>query len=189
MIALDSKERRRILVGGALAGIVAGLAVSLFLFIGTHIVGTNPWLCLKIAALPLFGARALRPWFEVAPVVIGQLAHLAVSAAWGVVFATLAIGMRPIVVIAAGLAWGLVVRHVMLGYVLPGLGLTMFARSLPGAVSRPWHMIFGAVLGIAFAIVQRKRIRKGPLRGFLPSWLAFESTPRAAVDSIAANRN
>jgi hypothetical protein len=180
---IEAVERRRIALGGATAGLSAGVAVSVFLYIGTSIVGTNPWVCLKIAALPLIGPTALRPWFEVVPVIVGQLAHLAVSAAWGIVFAALVIGTRPIVVVAAGLVWGLVVRAAMVGYVLPALGLTMLARSLPGALLRPWHLIFGAVLGIAFAIVQRRRVRTGPLRGFLPAWLSTDtpvSRPGAA---------
>lgn len=127
-------------VDGLLAGLVGGVVMALFLVAAGWLAGAPP-----LTTLAYFDPAQTGSWLT------GLLAHLAVSAIYGVVFGLLLgiVGrIRPSLV-----RWGWLLG---LGYGLAlwalALGLVVTAVSAPLAQILPWqfglaHLIYGLVLG------------------------------------------
>jgi len=119
----------KVLSQGAIAGIVGGIVLALFLFIalGLMPIHLTP---LQILTADAHYVRADNPY-------VGLLAHLVVSILWGIGYAYVA-ASRPAAVESpwlAGVVYGLIVWLLMqfiliLGAVWPGVSLTGFVLQI-----------------------------------------------------------
>jgi hypothetical protein len=127
-------------VDGLLAGLVGGAAMALFLVVIGWLTGTPP-----LTTLAYFDPAQTGSWLT------GLLAHLAVSAIYGVVFGLLLgiVGrIRPSLAKRTWL-WGM--GYGLLLWLL-GLGVVLTAVGAPLAQIPVWqfalaHLIYGLVLG------------------------------------------
>src|SRR5262249_4768383 len=135
-------EAKTALVGGVVAGLVAGVFNDLMMIVGGLVKGEDFWGHIKFAAYPFLGQRATLPGFDGGPVLAGVLCNFLVSVIWAVLFALLVYGLTRGVTVVAGLLWGLVVWIGMFYVVLPIIGLADAARSTPVGQAIVTHVIF-----------------------------------------------
>lgn len=155
-IRMDQRiSTRGTLWGGAVAGMIAGLAMAMAAMIYAWTAGAGFWLPVRNIAALWFGVNALVMGAS-APFV-GVLTHLVNSAVFGIIFAFL-IRSRPTtgVAFAGGIAYGIVIWAVMTYVALPLFNETMYERT---ANANPgwWfvlHLIFGGMLFLAPACMQ-----------------------------------
>jgi len=155
----ERKNRMHALAGGIVSGLVAG--VGLWFWNALHNLWMRGvlWPTFKGASRPFFGDRAGSPGFELAPVIVGVLAHLAISAGWGLLFGLLFYGLSRAATVVAGLFWGVVVWFGMMYVVLPFAGLDFSAAARSRNVISQ-HLFFGLLLGLAFLPFQRRMTRR-----------------------------
>jgi hypothetical protein len=159
-------DRRRALGGGAIAGIVGGIALTIALLFGAWMTGASGWVILKFASLPfLSDARVFQPGFEAGPVLLGVTLHFLVSVGWGVLFALFFYGLSRGGTVLAGLLWGVVVWLAMYYAVMPLLGLGAIARGAPVWPALINHLIFGLFVGLGFLPFQRRIVRRARVGG------------------------
>src|SRR5687768_440551 len=87
-----SADWSRVLKGGIVAGVIAGAVLTAVMVIIAAIHGTDPWVPMKSAAFPFLGETVTRPGFDLLPLMVGAVAHFAVAASWGLLFAALLYG-------------------------------------------------------------------------------------------------
>ena len=155
------RRSREIVAGGALSGIVAGLAMAAAAMAYAVTLGLEPFFPAKQIAAALFGVSAL---IGGAPVVLaGLLVRAAYSAALGILFA-LAISGRThgATAFAAGVAYGVALWAVMTLVVLPAVNPVMLGQiELIPVAWFVYHLIFGAVLAITPALERATGPRRG----------------------------
>lgn len=156
MAATGRQQSILAMSGGVIAGIFAGIVVSLYGIFATLAVGLDPWLMLKTPALPLLGERARVHGFDAAVVLVGLLVHFAISAAWGALFGVIVYRATLAKTLVFGLVYGLLVWIVMYSAVLPAVGLGELARSAPMVPAIVQHLIFGLALAVGFLPFQRR---------------------------------
>jgi uncharacterized membrane protein YagU involved in acid resistance len=156
MAARNRFELAPALGGGLVAGVIAGVALTAIMMTTLAFRGEEVWQAVKGAAAPFLGDRALQPGFDGTVVVMGTLAHLGVSALWGLGFGLLAFGLSRAATLLAGAAWGLVVWVGMFYVVLPALGLGAMVDEVPVAYAIFEHVLFGFLVGLAFLPFQRR---------------------------------
>ena len=149
-------ETRQAAKGGAIAGIVAGAILALFLVATSLAGGRDIWMPLKGAGAPFLGERAMQPGFDAVALAVGALGHFAVSALWGAAFGLLFYGLSKGTTMVAGFFWGFAVWIGMYYLVLPLIGLGDMARGTPLSLAIIEHLLFGIVLGSAFLPFQRE---------------------------------
>jgi hypothetical protein len=152
-----ARNRGQAALGGVVAGIAGGLAITLVMLIAAAAGGRDIWMTFKFAAAPLLGDRAMLPGFDAGAVLLGTVCHLAVSIVWGVLFALLAYGLSRGATVIAGAVFGIVVWIGMFYVVMPIVGLGRGGESQPVAFAILEHVVFGVVTGIAFLPFQRYR--------------------------------
>ena len=145
---------RRALQTGALAGVIAGVVLSLYIATLDLSQGNDVWADAKLAGYPFLGSQALLPGFDFFAVAIGVLSHLGVSLAWGLAFGLLAYGRSAAATIASGLTWGIVAWLMMFHAVMPAIGLTPLADAVPVTSAVIEHVIFGLTLALAMLPMQ-----------------------------------
>src|SRR5688500_2019806 len=153
----------RALVGGIIAGAIAGAGLTSVMVIIAAIQGADAWVVLKSAALPFAGETVTRPGFDLIPLLIGAIAHFAVAVSWGVLFAALLYGASRAVTMMAGPFYGVLVFIAMFYGVLPVLGLVDFARGANHWLALIEHAVYGLTLAIAFLPFQRE-VRRRSMR-------------------------
>jgi hypothetical protein len=139
---------RDVVAAGAATGLLAGVFMALVAMVKSAILELGVWLPMKQIAAVFWGVEALIGGAGAAAV--GALIHLAVSAAWGILFAAM-VGPRTRggTALAFGLAYGALVWMVMAFFVLPLVNPVMSART--ELITFPfflYHLIFGAVLAL-----------------------------------------
>jgi hypothetical protein len=144
--------------GGAIAGVLAGIALALALVAMAVATGHDVWLSLKGAGAPVFPDRAQAPGFDAAAVALGVAGHFAISIVWGIVFAAIFYGLSRTGTIFAGILWGFVVWLAMYYAVLPAFGLAEHASTTPVADAVLLHVLFGFVLAVGFLPYQRNTV-------------------------------
>jgi len=149
--------RGRALGGGVVAGALGGAVIAIAMIIAALSRQEDLWIPLKAAAAPLLGERALQPGLDPGAVALGALCHLAVSIAWGVLFAALFHGLSRPATVVAGAMWGLIVWFGMYYLVLPLVGLEQMARLAPTGPALLSHVVFGLAVGIGFLPFQHPR--------------------------------
>jgi hypothetical protein len=157
---LMTRTRARLMVGGgAIAGGIGGLVISLMMLAVRAGRGEDPWIGMKVAAYPFLRDRVLAPGFDGAAVALGLVDHLAVSAIWGILFALLAFGLTRLATIGFGAAWGLIAMFVMTYLVLPLAGCLRVEDAMPVGPSVLSHVAFGVATALAFLPFQRHEPR------------------------------
>lgn len=157
MVARTSGEARHALKGGVVAGIIGGVAMSVFMMAMNVFKGQDIWMGAKMPALPLLGERAMEPGFDAWPVLLGMMSHFGVSIGWGVLFALLVFGLARGATVAAGALWGVVVWLGMFYVVLPIVGAGAVVKMMPVGIAIFEHVLFGLAVGIGFLRFQRAR--------------------------------
>lgn len=93
---------------GVLAGLAAGIAmVPVMMAMTTFMMRMGPWPAAKMAWSLVAGKEVIQPGFELVPVLGGTIVHLALSAAFGLVFAWLA-SVIPMTLVGLGAIYGFV---------------------------------------------------------------------------------
>jgi hypothetical protein len=156
---MTGSRTRRMIGGGALAGAIGGLVISLLMLALRGVRGEDPWVGLKVAGYPFLHDRVLRPGFDGGAVLLGLADHLAVSAVWGILFALLAFGLARWATVGFGAAWGLIAMFVMTYLVLPIAGCLRVEESMPVGRSVLGHVAFGVAMALAFLPFQRHQPR------------------------------
>ncbi|HVE85720.1 MAG TPA: hypothetical protein VND93_22855 [Myxococcales bacterium] len=159
---LERKEAARASAGGVLAGLISGLFLAALLVVSMAMKGQSIWPAFKGAAAPFFGSRVMAPGFDAAPVLAGTVAHFAISAGWGWLFAVIFYGLSRPATVLAGAIWGFVVWLGMHKVLLPLLGLGAMARAAPAGKAILEHVLFGLVLSLAFLPYQRRVVDRWP---------------------------
>lgn len=156
MIPKSKSERSHVLKGGAIAGVVGGLAIALIAILGNLAQGRGFWLGLKGASAVFLGpARASAPGFDPSAVLLGVVIHFGVAMFWGMLFALVVYGASRATTIAAGIGWGFVVWVGMYYVALPLVGLAQMARAVPVGAAIVEHVIFGVATALGFLPYQR----------------------------------
>jgi hypothetical protein len=154
----NPNEGERCIVGGAIAGLAGGFAISVMMIASALINGLDVWPGLKAAALPFLGPQVFEPGFDFFAVVAGMSTHFFVSMIWGVVFAVVAFGLSRVATLVAAAAWGLVVWFGMHWVALPLLGYADVVRAVPVNIALFQHLLFGLAMGIVFLPFQQPYI-------------------------------
>jgi uncharacterized protein DUF6789 len=156
MVVKDSSDRVQAVRGGLVGGLAGGVALGIFLAVSSFATGRDVWSAAKGAALPFFGfERVSQPGFDAGPVVVGVLAHFAVSIGWALVFATLAYGLSKSATVLFGVAWGVVVWLGMYYVVLPLVGGGVIAENTPVGNAILEHALYGLFVGLGLLPFQR----------------------------------
>lgn len=149
---LDAEFGRQSWRGGVIAGLGAGLVMA----------------ALMAFQMPGMFETTIPALYGMEGEFIGLFAHLSHSAVFGVLFAAIVVfgGLRrfasePVPAVALGLAFGLALWIVGAGLVLPVWLDAVGAASVPGILELDMmsglaHVIFGIVLGAAFAYTNRR---------------------------------
>jgi hypothetical protein len=151
----NPNDGERCIVGGAIAGLAGGFAITVMLVSSALLNGLDIWPSLKTAALPFLGPRVFEPGFDYLAVAAGVTTHFLVSMVWGVLFAVVAWGLSRVATLVAAAAWGLIVWFGMIWVALPVLGYVEVARSIPVNVALFEHLLFGLAMGVVFLPFQR----------------------------------
>jgi hypothetical protein len=155
MVARGRQQTTIAITGGALSGILGGIALSLYMLLATIARGADPWLAFKFASVGFYGERALDRGFSADTVFWGILAHFAIAAGWGLLFGLLVFGASRGATVFAGVVWGFVVWIAMYHIVLPLAGLADITQGSSAAGAIIAHIIFGGSLAIGFLPFQR----------------------------------
>lgn len=155
-------RRGHALGGGALAGLIAGVLMSVWLIVMAVARHQDVWMVMKGAAAPFLHERAARPGFDAGAVALGVLCHLSIAVIWGALFGLVFFGIPKGATIVAGLVYGIVVWLVMYYIVLQAVGLGRIASSSPVGPAVLSHMAFGLVIALAFLPFQRTRLQATP---------------------------
>lgn len=158
----NPNEGERCVIGGALAGLAGGFALSVMMLASALINGIDVWPSFKVPALPFMGPRVFEPGFDLAAVMVGVSTHFMVSMFWGVLFAVIAYGLSHVSTLVAAAAWGLVVWFGMHWVALPWLGYSDVAHAIPVNVALFQHLLFGLAMGIVFLPYQRRYLVRSP---------------------------
>ena len=152
-------QAKTALLGGVVAGLVAGVFNDLMMIAGGLAKHEDFWGHVKFASYPFLGHRATLRGFDGPAVLAGVLCNFLISMIWAVLFALLVYGLARGATVVAGLFWGLVVWIGMLYVVLPIVGLADAARSMPVGQAIFTHVVFGLVVALAFLPFQVRRGR------------------------------
>lgn len=140
---------RRILASGALAGIIGGVIMAMFVMIVAAVKGMGFLMPLKLIGATLFGKDAMADGVGV--LLVGLMIHMIASIGWGILFT--AVFQRALSVangIPIGAIFGIIVWAIMTFVVLPLVNPIMrqSVSMMPGA----WfieHLLFGMGAGLA----------------------------------------
>jgi hypothetical protein len=157
-----NEKRGNVIMGGVVAGLIGGIAIAIALVVAGLAQGQDIWPNLKGAGYVFLGERAMQPGFDLGAVLVGVASHLAVSIAWGLLFALLFYGASRPATIALGAVWGVIVWMVMAYIVMPIIGLG--TSKAPILLSIIEHLIFGLGVGIGFLPFQRTKRVTPPMR-------------------------
>jgi hypothetical protein len=182
---LPPGDLERTLENGILNGLAAGVPMGLFMMVASiawgHGGAFTPFYriaaVLDRAAFDISvqeAATGSRFWLEPQSALPGACVHLALAGLFGVLFVLLAHegrGARPIALVLAGVAWGLVVAILMvpvLRLVGRSVGGGALVADLPAQLGWPtylgMHLVYGLALGGVVALrASRWRASEPPL--------------------------
>jgi hypothetical protein len=156
-MATRAGSRKRAISGGAIAGLIGGMASFVWNGVANLRQGMS-WPAFRVNGLPFFDPqRIMARGFEFWPDTIGTLTHLAISAVWGILFGLMFRGLSRGLTVLAGLFWGLVVWVCMFYVVLPFAGLPQVVRAMPVGAAILAHLFFGLFVGLGYLPFQRRR--------------------------------
>lgn len=160
---------REVIQAGALGGLIGGVAMALMATIYDALAGVGFWTPVRAIAATVLGHDAS---VGAGPILLGLVIHLAVSIAWGIVFAAITPReMPPAASIAFGLFAGLTILVLMSLVVLPLINPTArarlmwgsYPRSLPVLVAFVIHLLYGFGLALVPGLRRRISMQRAPL--------------------------
>jgi hypothetical protein len=140
---------------GVGAGLIGGIVVAVWALLMSPILGTHPLHETRLAAASLLGDAALRSGNAPLALLVGGTCHLAVSIAWGMVFAFVCHRLPPIATLAAGAVFGVGVWLAMHRGLLPMLGLEWIIAGFSTARAITEHVVYG--MGVALGLLAIRR--------------------------------
>jgi len=150
-------------VGSVLiATMAAGMMFGMLQMIVEAVIGHGFWSPLRYIASVFTRGANTDPSFSLGPVIVGLGGHMMNSVILGVIFAAVVWKLvhNPIVLAMAGMLWGAIVYVFMWWAVIPTIDPAM------KLLNAPWffvsHLVFGMVLGLGVAVVQRVSQRQQP---------------------------
>jgi hypothetical protein len=154
-------------LGGAVAGLLAGLVMVLVSPILSLLNGISIWEPARLIAMtaPWYGPQVLdRTGFEVGPVLTGLLLHLVTSVALGFLFGIVTHRLLHLTTefglpVYIGLSYGLVVFVVAYFIILPFINPALTEQYVPSLLAQ--NVIFGMVLGIIYTLIRPQPYRSG----------------------------
>lgn len=141
-------------LGGAIAGLAGGLAMSIVAAIISLSLGNDIWLEAKqIAALVYGRAAVAQPGFIFGPVVVGTLLHFAMAALLGALFGIVTRRLLRLTSdfgtpVLAGLIYGMLIWLLSYFIILPLLNPVLLETYAPSFIIQ--HIIYGAVTGLFY---------------------------------------
>jgi hypothetical protein len=141
-------------LGGALAGLAGGLAMAVVAALISASMGQDIWHEPKRIAAIVYGPAAFdAPGFELGPVLVGSLIHLAVSALLGAIFGIVTRRWLRLTSdfgtpVLAGLIYGLLIWMVAYFFVLPLLNPALLEVYAPAFIIQ--HVAYGVVMGLVY---------------------------------------
>lgn len=151
-----SVDLRGVLIGGGLAGIVAGIVMAAAAMFYAAENGSGFWFPVRSIAATWYGANALMGGAAV--LIVGMITHLGNSAFWGVIFSALPPRRKTApLALVGGLLWGVVIWATMSFAVMPWLNRTMYAGTvrMEGGWWFVFHLIYGGMLVVTPGFVRR----------------------------------
>jgi hypothetical protein len=144
-------------LGGALAGLVGGAAMTSVAGLLAEAYGYDGWLQLKVIASLVLGPSAIGPaGFSAVPVLTGLVLHLAVAALLGAIFGIVSrrilrlpsdFGMPAV----TGLVFGLMLW--LAAYlVVPALAPQLMGIYAPAFIIQ--HIVYGTVTGLVYSVLR-----------------------------------
>ncbi len=157
----NARHDTRRLWAGVGAGLIAGIAMGLFLVINANAIGAGAWLPFRLIAATMVDVKALLG--GPATIVLGVLLHLFLSALFGGLFVGL-LGHRRsgAATLVYGWAYALAILLVMTFVALPRMDPVMSARVRMIPVA--WllaHLVYGTTLALTpllYGLFHRRRI-------------------------------
>lgn len=159
---LPASRSRGALAAGAGFGLVAGAVFAMMEVLGAIIMGNPALMPLRMFASTLLGQDALTASALGMVMVVGLLAHFALSAIFGMIYSAIESSMSP----EGRTSWG---RQAVVG-LLFGLGLWLVNFQIIARIFYPWFLgtpqflqammhalFFGLPLGLMFAALERRR--------------------------------
>ncbi len=153
-MAVKRLEWRTATGGGALAGFIGGLALSVWGVLVAVAQRQDVWLAFKGPASALLGRRASDPGFEPVAIALGLSSRFALAVAWGVLFAFVVHGWSRWATLAFGVLYGVLVWLGMAYALLPLFGHEELARAVPFARAVAEHVLYGVVVAASYLPVQ-----------------------------------
>jgi hypothetical protein len=151
---------RGVIIGGGIAGILAGIVMAMAAMFYAAANGSGFFLPVRSIAATWYGANALLGGAGV--LIAGLATHLGTSAFGGVVFAALPSSRKSAnVALLSGVVWGVVVWAILSIAVMPWLNPTMYAGTV-GSEPVWWfvlHLIYGGMLVLTPGLVRRVSAR------------------------------
>ena len=141
---------------GAGAGIVGGVVSAAWGLLMSPILRTDVFRETRLAAVPLLGRAALEPGNALPAFVVGGFSHMAVSVAWGIVFALVWRGRSPGRMLLAGVPFGVLVWFVMFHLVLPALGIAWVVAGFSPARALTEHVVFGMSVDLGLLLIRAR---------------------------------
>ena len=138
---------------GVRAGLVGAVVSAAWGLVVSPILGTDVVRETRLAAVPLLGARALEPEYAALAFLVGGASHVAVSIAWGIVFALVCPMPAPLFMLAAGALFGVVVWLVMHHALLPLLGVGWIVAGFSTGRAITEHVVFGMAVAVGLFFV------------------------------------
>lgn len=145
-------------LGGAIAGLGAGVVMAIVSAIIAGLRGVDIWLEAKQIAAPLFpGFDPSALGFALGPIVVGTLIHLLLSAAFGATFSIVTRRLLKLpsdmgIPVLSGLIYGFALWTLAFFIVLPMLNPALLDMYQPAFIIQ--HLIFGVMLGLFYAILR-----------------------------------
>jgi uncharacterized membrane protein YagU involved in acid resistance len=162
----------RLILKGALAGIVAGIMMAMYAMIASAtFLNQGFFTPLYGIASPIVGNNDMMHsmmegfYFTLGPALIGLMMHMAWSAIYGVIFGLVAraLNLSGIAAVLSGLIYGLIIAGFMTWVVLPLVGQGAMPGMIGGFSFTVEHLIFGMVLGLWSALRPQDFTGRNPL--------------------------
>lgn len=141
-------------LGGAIAGLAGGLAMSIVAAIISLSLGNDIWLEAKQIAALVYGRAAIaQPGFILGPVVVGTLLHFAMAALLGALFGIVTRRLLRLTSdfgtpVLAGLIYGMLIWLLAYFLILPVLNPVLLETYAPSFIIQ--HIVYGAVTGLFY---------------------------------------
>jgi hypothetical protein len=133
-LPVERREPWELVVHGARAGLIAGLALGVVEIGASFVLHADPWLPFDFAAAILVGPEALAPTFPLgASLTLGMVIHVLLSLGFGVAFVaglalTFQLSARPWLILIYGMLFGVTVWEVNFLAVLPVIAPRLTGR-------------------------------------------------------------